>query len=188
MTEELAVILALILLAMSKKTLPWGTGWSWPIPQLEMSGAMLLPAISQEYRGGGASPHYGLDLMYGRPGAYFVPAGAVPVLAARAGALWSVHRTARGWGVVIDHGAPWATYYQHLESVVPELESAPRGTPIAAGQPLGVMGSDPLDGGHVRHLHFAVWYQGHGDAASVDPADAMSGWVRPLYRLPDAEV
>ena len=149
-----------------------------------------MPVVSQEFRGGGPAPHYGVDLMYGRPGAYFVPDGAVPVLAARAGALWSVHQTARGWGIVIDHGAfgPFATYYQHLESVAPNIAAAPKGTPIAAGTPLGVMGSDPTDGGHVRHLHFAVWYQGFGDSASVDPADAMAGWVRPLYRMPEVEV
>jgi murein DD-endopeptidase MepM/ murein hydrolase activator NlpD len=125
--------------------------------------------------------------MYKGPAGYFVPDGAVPVLAARDGKLWSIQRTARGWGIVLDHGPPWATYYQHLDSVSPDVAAMQRGAPIRAGQPLGVMGSDPTDGGHVRHLHFAVWYQGHGDQASVEPD--MRTWRVAAFTMPDvAEV
>lgn len=187
MTDE-TVIAGLILLAMlsSQRTVPWGDGWVWPIPEILPStdpagpAIAMMPVISQEFRGAGLSqaPHYGVDLMYQNrtpPPVFTAPPG-VPVLAARAGKIWSISKTPRGWAVVIDHGPPFATFYQHLESIAPEWRDANRGEPVAAGAPLGVMGSDPTDGGHVRHLHFAVWYAGYGDLASVDPSKAMTSW------------
>lgn len=185
-----AVIALLILLAMSKTgSVPWGEGWVWPIPAIEMAGRVIMPVVSQEFRGGGAHPHYGVDLMYARaPREFYVPDGPVPIVAARDGALWSVTKTARGWAVVLDHGPPFATFYQHLSSIDPVLEGAARGARIQAGQPLGIMGSDPLDSGHVRHLHFAVWLNGSGDRASIDPERAMRAWRRPHFTLPVAEV
>lgn len=189
MTDDWVVIAALILAAMSnEQPIPWGDGWLWPIPEIQPSadpvgpGIAMLPVVSQEFRGagGGRAPHYGVDLMYRNPDpppVFTAPAG-VPVLAARAGKLWSVTRTARGWAIVLDHGPPFATFYQHLESVDPVIAHAQRGELVQAGKVLGVMGSDPTDGGHVRHLHFAVWYRGFGDNSSVDPAKAMESWRR----------
>lgn len=140
----------------------------------------MVPVISQEFRaaGGGQAPHLGVDLMYrnAAPPPIFTAPEGVPVLAARDGKLWSITKTPRGWAVVLDHGPPFATFYQHLESIAPALADAKRGELVLAGTPLGIMGSDPTDGGHVRHLHFAVWYQGHGDSASVDPSQAMATW------------
>lgn len=178
---ELAVIAGLILLGMTNESIPWGDGWTWPIPIIQPTPQgptqAMMPVISQEFRGAGAgqAPHYGVDLMYRVGGRFTAPEG-VPVLAARDGKLWSIDKTARGWAVVLDHGPPFATFYQHLESIDMALQGAARGTAIRAGQMLGIMGSDPTDGGHVRHLHFAVWYKGAGDAASVDPASAMARW------------
>lgn len=190
-----AVIVMLILLAMSNQgSIQWGGGWVWPIPAIDMGGATLMPLVSQEFRGAGAAkPHYGVDLMYARTPrgvsrGFYVPDGPVPILAARDGVLWSITETPRGWAVVVDHGRPFATFYQHLQSIDPALRGAPRSTPIRAGQPLGVMGSDPLDSGHVRHLHFAVWYLGSGDRASVDPERAMRSWRRAHFTMPAAEV
>lgn len=182
--DEAIVMVGLILLAMKSNTnrIAWGDGWAWPIPAIDLTRETLEPVISQEFRPGGARPHYGVDLMYRRAGTFFVPALPVPVVAARDGVLWSIALSPRGWSVVIDHGPPFATYYQHLESIADRLREAPRGTPIARGEPLGVMGTDPLDSGHVRHLHFAIWYQGHGDVASVDPGRAMPRWQRPHWR------
>lgn len=54
---------------------------------------------------------------------------------------------------------------------------------LRAGDQLGTMGADPLDAQKLRHLHFAVWYRGHGDAASVDPADSMRHWRRSAWSL-----
>lgn len=191
MDSELRALAGLILLAMmtnKDEPIRWGDGWVWPVPDLDsMVGGRAHAVISQEFRGRrDPHPHYGVDIMYRSqfpPPTFTAPEGT-PILAARAGRLWSVQKTSRGWSVVLDHGPPFATFYQHLESVAPELAVGPRGVDgrpgmsVAAGQRLGVMGSDPTDGGHVRHLHFAVWYHGAGDSASVDPASAMAAWER----------
>lgn len=119
---------------------------------------------------------------------YWVPDG-VPVLAARDGTLWSVERTARGWAIVIDHGPPFSTFYTHLESVETDIANGIQGVRrngeplfIPAGRQLGRVGHDPTDANRVRHLHFAVWYQGAGDAASVDPTQDMATWRRLQWR------
>lgn len=157
----------------------------WPIPRLVTPAggggpaavaAVSPPVISQEWRTG-PHEHLGVDLMYRAAlGRGFAAPPGVPIVAARAGKLWSVDKTPRGWAIVLDHGPPWATFYQHLQAVDPAIAAAKRGDPVELGQPLGVMGSDPTDGGHIRHLHFATWYKGYGDAASVDPAQAMATW------------
>lgn len=162
----------------------WGTGWTWPIPDLMLdpprADSIVRAAISQEFRDHG-SPHFGVDLMYRSvsdsrsvAGHWFAPSGT-PVVAARSGTIWSVDESPRGWMIVIDHGPPWATFYQHLEKVSPGIA---KGARVEAGHQLGIMGSDPTDPDHVRHLHFAAWYHGAGDSASVDPAQAMIGWPR----------
>lgn len=185
MSDDWLVIAALILWGMQTEPIPWGEGWVWPIPQIQPSvdpvgpGHSMVPVISQEFRSASnARPHLGVDLMYRNanpPPVFTAPAG-VPVLAARDGKLWSVAKTERGWAIVLDHGPPFATFYQHLETVNDRIALMRRGEPVAAATPLGVMGSDPTDGGHVRHLHFAVWYRGYGDNASVDPSKAMASW------------
>jgi hypothetical protein len=100
-------------------------------------------------------------------------------VAASDGWLWSAKHTSRGYAVVIDHGTV-ATFYQHLAQLfVPETATAP-GTPrearipIRGGQPLGVIGADPLDGAHLKHLHFELWLG--GPDAAVDPAPLMRSW------------
>ncbi len=152
-----------------RRAVPWGSGWVWPVPPIRLDGATLQPVISQEYK---ATTHAGVDVMFKRAGAFFAPE-RTPIVAARAGRVWSVDKSPRGWEVVVDHGKPFATYYQHLSSVIVQP-----GDEVAAGAQLGTMGVDPLDGEHVRHLHFAVWFDGAGDAASVDPQVAMSSWAK----------
>jgi murein DD-endopeptidase MepM/ murein hydrolase activator NlpD len=46
-----------------------------------------------------------------------MPPGTL-VLAASDGEVWSAGWTPRGYSVVLSHGAPWATYYTHLASLV----------------------------------------------------------------------
>lgn len=198
--DDEVVIAGLILLAMLGKRsnhIVWGGGWVWPIPDIRQpDGAVDRAVISQEFRGAGdSSPHYGVDLMYRNrlpPPTFTAPSGT-PILAARDGVLWSVERAARGWNVVLDHGPPWATFYQHLETVSPDIlaglqgkhvitGSGKRPMAIPAGRVLGTMGADPLDAGHVRHLHFAVWHNGAGDRASVDPSDVMYAWRRTQWQ------
>jgi murein DD-endopeptidase MepM/ murein hydrolase activator NlpD len=104
-----------------------------------------------------------------------------PIVAARAGQVWSVEQTAKGWGIVISHGKPWATFYQHLET--PGFEPHQRGlntrtkqpTFVRRGQAIGFMGYSPEDAERLRHLHFEVWHGGDARYA-VDPADAMAKW------------
>ena len=118
---------------------------------------------------------------------YFAPPNT-PILAAKDGRVWSVQKTPRGWAVVIDHGKPWATFYQHLERV--DLEPHAHGksqsgiaTTVKAGDMIGTMGFDPLDSAKLRHLHFAPWYEGHGDSAVVDPAGEIANWRREQWRI-----
>jgi murein DD-endopeptidase MepM/ murein hydrolase activator NlpD len=174
----------LFLMLNTKKTpIDWGSGWTWPLPDLATSTP--LPArISQEFRGADdASPHFGVDLMYWRSG-WFAPEHT-PIVAAKAGTVWSVEQTERGWSVVLDHGPPWATFYQHLSAVLPGIA---KGTPVVAGQQLGTIGADPTDPEHVRHLHFAAWYHGAGDTASVDPDEAMPAWRRWSWTPPAGDL
>jgi hypothetical protein len=101
-------------------------------------------------------------------------------VAASDGVLWSAGRTPRGFAVVIDHGNV-ATFYQHLETLlVPEAKPPAKGTSraqliqIKAGQPLGVIGGDPLDPAHLKHLHFELWLGGPANA--IDPQPLMKTW------------
>lgn len=176
----LLALLALMRGRRSASSIPWGVGWAWPVPPVRFpDGKVFRPGITHELEAG----HAGVDIMFRgyrtgddltEPAPYFAPVGT-PITAARDGRVWSVAKTARGWGVVVDHGKPFATFYQHLQSV----EALAKGMPITAGQRLGTMGIDPLDASKVRHLHFAVWFDGMGDAASVDPSPVIGGWALP---------
>jgi len=136
--------------------------------------------------------HAGVDLMFARIATDPFPVGSVngtklfvmpdawPAVAASDGVLWSAEPTPRGYAVVIDHGNI-ATFYQHLSSLmVPEIKPPAKGAPrdkliqIKAGQPLGVVGGDPLDPAHLKHLHFEIWTA--GPSSAVDPAPLMKGW------------
>lgn len=177
-------VLALLLLMRGRRPthgVPWGAGWSWPVPPVRYpDGRTYPPGVTQALKPG---VHDGVDIMFRgyrtgddltQPAPYFAPAGT-PILAARTGRVWSVAKTARGWAIVLDHGKPFATFYTHLHSV----EALAKGMPVASGQRLGTMGIDPLDAQQVRHLHFAVWFDGMGDAASVDPTPVIGSWPRP---------
>lgn len=200
--DELLVLALLGGVLLLRRSVPWGDpiSWLWPLPAVRLpDGAAYPPVISDGIgtaRPGGRT-HAGVDVCYrrrsstdllaefpvGKPGGsrrHFAPPG-VPVLAARDGVVWSVQRTARGIMVVVDHGRPWATMYQHLASSA--LPAHARGVATSTGQPtrvrrgdvLGVMGADPVQGaGAFRHLHFEVWHEGD----PVDPAGAMASWPR----------
>lgn len=156
----------------------------------------LRPARSQEYR---APDHHGIDVMYRRPGGsadpsapyppgsvdgsrnHFCPPGVL-VHAVADGMLWNSGSAPTGLYVTIDHGAPWATFYVHLESLlVPSGVSRGSGRhSIKAGQPLGTVGWSPRDAAKLRHLHIEAWYRG-GSAAHVDPWPILES-----ARLPEA--
>lgn len=187
----------LVLMSSGKRArVAWGSGWLWPVaPARYPDGVLYRPVVTQEFRPGS---HLGVDVMYrrrplsaldrpevpageGGTRVFFAPKGT-PIVAARDAIVWSVDKSPRGWQVVLDHGKPFATYYQHLSSVSLSAHamgksSAGAVTHVAAGEQIGTMGGDPLDAPqHLRHLHFAVWYEGNGDAASVDPTSAMQSW------------
>lgn len=150
--------------------------WVYPVPDIAGAG----DAGKARVTNGFAAPkHKGVDIMYVRvtgnpnsPGdletTYYAPEGT-PVLAARAGTVWSATLSTRGWQVVIDHGDV-ATYYQHLA----ERPLVSKGDRVVAGTQIGVMGADPTDPQHLRHLHFEVW-RGGPDAA-FDASAAMLRW------------
>ena len=162
--------------------------WGWPVPRWQGRA----PVISDGF--GSPRPpatHMGVDLMFGRIASDPFPIGpngskafvmpdAWMAVAASDGVLWSAGRTPRGFAVVIDHGNV-ATFYQHLETLlVPEAKPPAKGTPrdqliqIKAGQPLGVIGADPLDPAHLKHLHFELWLGGPANA--IDPQPLMKTW------------
>jgi hypothetical protein len=124
------------------------------------------PQISDGFNGtrrsssGEKIRHGGVDIMYRRVASDRWPAGSsngsrhyvMPphraALAASDGLVWSASSTPRGWTVVIDHSPrKLATYYTHLS----QLLVVPKQT-VRAGQPIGIIGADPLDPAHLMHL------------------------------------
>lgn len=159
-----------------KKGPDWGGGWVWPVPDRGdiQPAADGVAVISQGFH---PPRHMGVDIMYhGRDRGFFAPIGT-PVVASKQGKIWSFAHTARGFNVVVDHGPPFATFYQHLESVEAWVA---RGATVSAGSILGMMGFDPTDPERVRHLHFEVWWQGPAQNA-VDPAPMLAGARRQLW-------
>lgn len=111
--------------------------------------------ITQEFKPG---RHLGVDIAV--PGQ--LTSARADVVAVAAGTVARAWRHERGWAVLLSHG-DWASGYLHLA----ELDSAVAdGRPVIAGQRLGPMGADPLDGEHVVHLHLQIAPGGH----VVDPA------------------
>lgn len=195
--EDIWLLLLLGAFVLTRKQIDWGTGWVFPIPDLKTSdGRVYRGMVSDGWGtprhlpGGGITEHRGADVMYRRasvndrpeykPGThdgtrgYFAPR-FTPVLAARDGKVWSVNKTPRGYAIVLDHGKPWATFYQHLESVF-----RVKGATVRAGDIIGVMGYDPLDPAQLRHLHFEAWHGGAEESA-VDVAPQMDTWARSSY-------
>jgi murein DD-endopeptidase MepM/ murein hydrolase activator NlpD len=181
----------------------WGPPelWTVPVPDLVLAEQGNLRYQAMVSNGFVDPSHLGVDLFYRRssigdqpryvPGSHdgderwFNPP-TTPIVAARDGVVWSAGLSKRGYSVVIDHGGPFATFYQHLSLLdVPEREagSSLSPYPVKAGDQIGMMGYDPTDPGGLRHLHFAVWYKGAGDDASVDPQVAMSSWRRTSWLL-----
>jgi murein DD-endopeptidase MepM/ murein hydrolase activator NlpD len=153
-----------------RDTPDWGGGWVWPVPDMPDNRAL----ISNPFR---RPVHRGVDIMYrGVGGDYFAPVDT-PIVAARPGTIWSAEHTARGFGVVVDHGAPFATFYQHLQEIDPWVR---KGAAVSVGHRMGLMGADPTDPELIRHLHFEVWWRGAGESA-VDPAPMLAGARRVLW-------
>ena len=160
--------------------------WVWPV--VRSNGRA--PVISDGFDSPrpGLPRHGGVDIMFARVAAdpfksgtpngsklHVMPDGVVAV-AASDGVVWSASKTPQGFAVVIDHGpTKAATFYTHLEKLlVAPTMSAKAGERVRAGQPIGVIGASPLDGEHLKHLHFELWLGGPNDR--VDPSVVMRGW------------
>jgi len=186
----------------------WGDGWVWPVPGLRtydgaLYDAVISDGVGTERPNGGQ--HRGVDIMFRRRnerdrGEYkagtsdgsrmFFAPPLTPILAARDGRVWSSSKTARGWSIVLDHGKPWATYYTHLAGSPlgqfrDGVSAAGKVVHVKAGDIIGWMSFDPMDGARLRHLHFATWHGG-GEANAIDPADAMRTWARVPWRMEPA--
>ncbi len=161
--------------------------WIWPVPSWRGRRPVVSDGFGSPRPGG--QRHEGVDLMYARlagdPWRSGSPNGAAHhvmpddtlALAASDGVIWSAGWVPRGFSIVIDHTplAPVATYYTHLTKLL--VATTQRGASrqrVSAGEPIGIIGADPLDGTHLKHLHFALWRGGPRDA--VDPEPVMRGW------------
>ena len=161
--------------------------WVWPVAR--WNGRV--PVISDGFgspRPGGLR-HGGADIMFARqsadpfkPGtpngaAHHVMPDGTQALAASDGVIWSAKQSPRGYAVVIDH-APRkvSTFYTHLEKLlVAPTANAKSNEHVRAGQPIGIIGADPQDAEHLKHLHFEIWLGGSPKDA-IDPAPLLHTW------------
>ena len=162
--------------------------WVWPLATWQGRAPVCSDGWGSARRkpDGRAAIHLGVDLMYRRtsrtdladkfpPGTrggstWHVMAADVPALAASAGTVRYAKWTDRGFTVVIDHVAPWSSYYTHLSML-----SVRTGQMVVAGELIGVVGGDPSNKPHLRHLHFALW-RGKWQDTAVNPAPLMASW------------
>jgi hypothetical protein len=164
------------------------SSWVFPVPSLGDRKAQISDGWGspRALPDGTTIQHLGADIMFRRrsardliavykPGTvngerwYFMPDN-VPALAASAGVVHFARSTPVGFSVIIRHPTGWATYYTHLAS----LAISP-GDAVAAGQPIGIIGGNPADGVHLKHLHFELWK--HGTRAGVvDPRPYLDAW------------
>jgi murein DD-endopeptidase MepM/ murein hydrolase activator NlpD len=166
--------------------------WGWPVPRYEGRAPVISDGFGSPRPTHSTGKHQGVDIMFARITSDPFPIGspngtrgfimpdAWMAVAAADGVLWSARYTPRGGAVVIDHGDV-ATFYTHLDTLFfPEISAPAKGTPkellprVKAGQPLGVIGADPLDPRRLKHLHFELWAGGPGRA--IDPAALMKSW------------
>jgi hypothetical protein len=157
----------------ARTTTPLEGRWVWPLPRWNGRAPQVSDGFGVRKNG---VMHKGVDLMYARQtgdtahgSKSFVMPDDMHAIAASDGVVWSAMKTPRGNAVVITHGATWSTFYQHLEKAL-----VTKGERVRAGQPIGIVGADPLDGEHLKHLHFELWRGGPNDA--IDPAPVMRAW------------
>jgi hypothetical protein len=158
--------------------------WVWPVGIWRGRKPEISDGFASNRRSdkGEVIRHGGVDLMYRRiagdkclPGTpngsrnYVMPDHRA-ALAAAAGVASFAENTPRGWTVILDHVAQkLSTYYTHLSQLLVVPKQA-----VLAGQPLGIIGADPLDAEHLMHLHFEVWRGSRKNA--LDPEPVMRSW------------
>lgn len=168
--------------------------WVWPLPRWNGYAPTISSGFGPRTDAKGQQvKHLGVDIMYARRNRadqrdrypprtkhgslnHFMP-DATPVLAATDAKVWSAGMTPRGYTVVLDHGPPWASYYTHLaEMFVQPTQRGQSGQRVRAGDVIGHVGADPLDGEGLMHLHFELWYRGARESA-IDPEPLMATWL-----------
>lgn len=158
--------------------------WVWPIGVWRGRKPEVSDGFASKRRSlkGEVIRHGGVDLMYRRVAGDKCPPGTpngsrnyiMPdhraALAVADGVVSYAENTPHGWTVIIDHvPGRLSTYYTHLSQLL-----AVRTQPVLAGQPIGIIGSDPLDAEHLAHLHFELWRGGRKEA--IDPEPLMRSW------------
>ena len=150
-----------------------------PAQAASFCGGMLMPPANlREISRGFSAHHSGVDLM--------APYGS-PIRAAAGGTVvYAGWYYAYGKIVDIQHADGVITRYAHMSEFAPHIA---RGTPVAAGQIIGKVGTTGR--AHGAHVHFEVRLNGH----AVDPkpyiglAACPTGPVLPPVeeaRVPDA--
>jgi hypothetical protein len=142
---------------------------------------------------GGSRFHQGVDIG-GNDGVTIYAAAAGRVIRA------AFDPSGYGWNVIIDHGdvsdvvlAKFQTLYGHMRSkpMVSATSRSPArsafspvivGDLVAAGQPIGLVGSTGASTG--PHLHFEVRFRGLSVLTRVDPTAFLAGDPDPIFRLP----
>jgi hypothetical protein len=158
--------------------------WVWPLGVWRGRKPEISDGFASKRRSpkGEAIRHGGVDLMYRRvagdkclPGTpngsrgYVMPDHRA-ALAVADGVASFAQNTPRGWSVIVDHlPGKLSTYYTHLAQLLVVPKQA-----VLAGQPIGIIGSDPLDAEHLKHLHLEIWRGGPKNV--VDPEPLMRIW------------
>ncbi len=130
------------------------TLFALPAQAANYCGNMVMPAGALSSISRGFSGHHaGIDLA--------APMGST--IQAAAGGTVSYAGWYKGYGNMVDilHADGLITRYAHLSAYAPELGY---GTPVKAGQVIGVVGQ--TGHAHGNHIHFEVRYQGR----AVNPA------------------
>jgi murein DD-endopeptidase MepM/ murein hydrolase activator NlpD len=155
--------------------------WVWPVPSWNGRA----PAISNGFHTLPNGQHHdGVDLMYTRTASdaalkagspngskgYVMPDGT-HALAASDGTVWKATKIPTGLAVVIGHSTGLATFYAHLSELLVH-----QGDHVRAGQPIGIIGANPLDGEHLKHLHFEIWCGDGKQPHAIDPEPLMRPW------------
>src|SRR5215216_1630524 len=99
-----------------------------------------------------------------------------PVMAIADAMVWSASQSARGFQIVLDHGKPFSTYYQHLvESPILPTSHGLGARMVKQGEIIGYVGGNPLQRPGLKHLHFELWKGGAGDHA-IDCEPVLNLW------------
>jgi hypothetical protein len=99
-----------------------------------------------------------------------------PVFAIADAVVWNSSDSARGWNTVLDHGKPWASYYQHMvDSTLPPISGGKGGRRVRQGDIIGYVSGNPVQRPALKHLHFEIWKHG-GSEAAIDPEPLLIRW------------